>query len=62
MLATTACGHQWVTERSTHDHRCHRTVPDHRAHECDCSAVELRTSPYTLAASPVDVAPPTGTR
>lgn len=54
MLAPTACGHLWVTEPSAHGHQCHRTSPDHRAHECACSAIELRTAAYTLAAS-VDV-------
>jgi hypothetical protein len=58
MLAPIACGHRWVTDPPTHDHHCHRTGENHRTHECACSAVELRTAPYTRAASVVDGGPP----
>jgi hypothetical protein len=57
MFAPTVCGHQWVTDPPTHDHLCRRTTPDHRSHECDCSAIELRTARYTQAATLVDGAP-----
>lgn len=60
MLAPTACGHQWVTDPQTHDHHdhhCHRTSENHRSHECACSAIELRTAPYTRAASVIDGGP-----
>jgi hypothetical protein len=45
-----ACGYQWAADHAAeHDHVCHRTSAEHRAHECACSAVELRTSAYRLA-------------
>jgi hypothetical protein len=55
MTAPTACGHQWVAvleepEPGAHEHVCLRLSPDHRAHECGCSEIELRTVPYQLGA------------
>lgn len=44
-----------IDASAPHEHVCLRVSPDHRAHECGCSEVELRTLPYQLGARRTEI-------
>jgi hypothetical protein len=60
-VAETACGHRWPSLDTSaaadgsreHEHVCRRASLEHRCHECDCGATQLRTLPYQLARGPL---------